>query len=623
MTDLLDRFSIGRSAFRRVARRPLALLAMLAVVGCSAVFAVVAVAGPARADEGGYFITAYDVALDLHANGDLAVNETIAVRFDQPRHGLYRYVPFRLYLDDVYDRESKIDKPTITSAGASGKFATKTEGRNRVWRIGDKDRTVTGPVTYRISYVVHDIVTPGIEPGTGRLSWNAFGDGWNVTIPKPTVTLALPGKPSATRCFAGPGGSTSACATKSFDGVVARFGQPFLTSGNFLTVEADLPSGTIVPTPVVHRYERFDFVRRLGATKSNQTLAGGMAVASLLGVGVVATRKGRDANYVRGTLDTKEQGQAVGTVVVKGGPVEYRPPDDIAPALLGALIDESADISDVNATIIDLAVRGYLTIEETEEGRFRKKKDWVLTETAEGSRQRPADGTAALAGFEKRIYDKLFAGSTSVAISSLKNTFATTMSATQADLYKLMVARGWYKRDPKATRARWAGLGVLVLVVGGGLFVLLLKVSHHAILAAPIAAVGVAMIATSKRMPSRTPQGSAMYARVLGFEKFLKTADGDQLRFVEQQGLLDRMLPYAVVLGITSQWTKRLAKLGLYDASPIWYSSGRPFDAGGFGSDLGNFLGTAGTTLSSSPSSSGGSGGSSGGGGGGGGGGSW
>ena len=69
---------------------------MLAVVGCSAVFAVVAVAGPARADEGGYFITAYDVALDLHANGDLAVNETIAVRFDQPRHGLYRYVPFRL-----------------------------------------------------------------------------------------------------------------------------------------------------------------------------------------------------------------------------------------------------------------------------------------------------------------------------------------------------------------------------------------------------------------------------------------------------------------------------------------------------------------------------------------------
>ena len=579
---------------------------------------------PARADEGGYFITAYDVALELRANGELAVNETIAVRFDQPRHGVYRYVPFRVFLDDVYDRESRIDKPTITAEGASGKFATKTEGRSKVWRIGDKNRTVTGPVTYRISYVVHDIVTPNAAPGIDRVSWNAIGDGWNVTIPEPTVTLTLPGAAKAIRCFAGPGDSTSPCETKSGEGSTARFAQAFVTSGNFLTVEADLASGVVQPTPVVHRYERFDFLRRLGATNSNDTLAGALSLASALGMGAVAFRKGRDSNYVRGTLDTAEQGGAVGTIVLKGGPVEYRPPDDIAPAPLGTLIDESADITDVNATIIDLAVRGYLTIEETEEGRFRKTKDWVLTETAEGAKGRPAGGIDALAEFEKRIYAKLFAGGSSVAISSLKNTFYTTMSATQADLYGQLVSKGWYVRDPKATRARWTGFGVFVLIAGVGLFVALLKLSHHAVLAAPVAVLGLAMVVTAKRMPSRTPQGSAMYARILGFRKFLETADGDQLRFVENEGLLDRMLPYAIVLGITSQWTKRLAKLGLYESSPIWYSSTRPFDAGGFGSDLGNFLGTAGATLTSSPSSSsGGGGGSSGGGGGGGGGGSW
>ena len=580
-------------------------------------------ARPARADEGGYFITSYNVALELRADGDLAVNETIAVRFDQPRHGLYRYVPFRVFLDDVYDRESRIDKPTITAEGASGKFATKTEGRSKVWRIGDKNRTVTGPVTYRISYLVHDIVTPNAAPGIDRLSWNAIGDGWNVTIPEPTVTLTIPGAAKAIRCFAGRSGSTSPCETKSGEGSTARFAQAFVTSGNFLTVEADLTSGVIQPTPVIHRYERFDFLRRLGATKSNDTLAGALSLASVVGMGAVALRRGRDSNYVRGTLDTVEQGAAVGTMVVKGGPVEYRPPDDIAPALLGTLIDESADITDVNATIIDLAVRGYLTIEETEEGRFRKKKDWVLTETAVGAKGRPAGGIDALAGFEKGIYGKLFAGGSSVAISSLKNTFYTTMSATQADLYGLLVSKGWYKRDPKATRARWSGFGVFVFIAGVGLFVALLKLSHHAVLAAPVAVLGLAMVVTAKRMPSRTPQGSAMYARILGFRKFLETADGDQLRFVENEGLLDRMLPYAIVLGITSQWTKRLAKLGLYESSPIWYSSTRPFDAGGFGSDLGNFLGTAGATLTSSPSSSGGGGGSSGGGGGGGGGGSW
>ena len=125
-------------------RRPWAIAAF--ALTCASFLLLVGVR-PARADEGGYFITSYNVALELRADGDLAVNETIAVRFDQPRHGLYRYVPFRVFLDDVYDRESRIDKPTITAEGASGKFATKTEGRSKVWRIGDKDRTVTGPVT--------------------------------------------------------------------------------------------------------------------------------------------------------------------------------------------------------------------------------------------------------------------------------------------------------------------------------------------------------------------------------------------------------------------------------------------------------------------------------------------
>ena len=99
-------------------RRRLWVVATFALL-CASFLLLVGVR-PARADEGGYFITAYDVALELRANGELAVNETIAARFDQPRHGLYRYVPFRLFLDDVYDRESRIDKPTITAEGASG-----------------------------------------------------------------------------------------------------------------------------------------------------------------------------------------------------------------------------------------------------------------------------------------------------------------------------------------------------------------------------------------------------------------------------------------------------------------------------------------------------------------------
>ena len=42
---------------------------------------------------------------------------------------------------------------------------------------------------------------------------------------------------------------------------------------------------------------------------------------------------------------------------------EYAPPADLIPAQAGVLLDERAHTRDVVATIVDLAVRGYLSIE--------------------------------------------------------------------------------------------------------------------------------------------------------------------------------------------------------------------------------------------------------------------
>src|SRR5439155_565626 len=45
-------------------------------------------------------------------------------------------------------------------------------------------------------------------------------------------------------------------------------------------------------------------------------------------------------------------------------PVEFEPPDRLRPGQVGTLIDERANPLDATATIVDLAVRGYLGIEE-------------------------------------------------------------------------------------------------------------------------------------------------------------------------------------------------------------------------------------------------------------------
>jgi uncharacterized membrane protein len=94
-------------------------------------------------------------------------------------------------------------------------------------------------------------------------------------------------------------------------------------------------------------------------------------------------------------------------------------------------------------------------------------------------------------------------------------------------------------------------------------------------------------------------------------------------------GQFEKLLPYAIVLGVADQWADAFA--GIYTEPPSWYHSSRythGFAPRLFVGDLGRSLGTMGRTMSSSPASSGSggsgfSGGSSGGGFGGGGGGSW
>ena len=92
----------------------------------------------------------------------------------------------------------------------------------------------------------------------------------------------------------------------------------------------------------------------------------------------------------------------------------------------------------------------------------------------------------------------------------------------------------------------------------------------------------------------------------------------------------EKILPYAVVLGVADQWAGAFADI--YKEPPDWYRSSRAsggFRPSDFVSDVGRSLATLGGSLTSRPSSSGGSGssgfsgGSSGGGFGGGGGGSW
>jgi uncharacterized membrane protein len=129
-------------------------------------------------------------------------------------------------------------------------------------------------------------------------------------------------------------------------------------------------------------------------------------------------------------------------------------------------------------------------------------------------------------------------------------------------------------------------------------------------------------------MPRVTREGAIVKERLLGLKDYLQIAEKRRLEFhnapEKTPTLFERLLPAALLLGVSDIWAKEFADLTL--SQPDWYQGGNSasFSATSFASDLGSFNSATTSSLVSAPSGSGsGGGGFSGGGSGGGGGGSW
>src|SRR5258706_11209729 len=146
-------------------------------------------------------------------------------------------------------------------------------------------------------------------------------------------------------------------------------------------------------------------------------------------------------------------------------PLEYTPPDGLRPGQVGTLVDEVAGPLDVSATIVDLAVRKYLTIEEIPKEGWFGHTDWRLTRL---------ELNDPLLQYERLLLDSLFAGTEgTVLLSSLKKKFSESLLKVEGALYDDSVARGWFLRRPDKARSFWRTVASVVVVAGIGLTVAL------------------------------------------------------------------------------------------------------------------------------------------------------
>ena len=606
------------------------------------------------------------------------MGETIDVDFQgESRHGIYRDVPtvtqdrlgvkrsVRLTLQEATDEDGQRWEAALSQRGAYQRI-----------RLGSEGVTHRGRKRFNLTYRVERILQR--FPDHDELYWNATGTEWAVPLRRVSATVRLPRPvaPGELRAVAytgvyGSRGSDVQIETQGEDTLsctVTRSLNPF----EGLTIVAGWPGG-LIPMPTAAQKVRRFF--------QDNWLFGIPLVALLLMWGIW-WRFGRDP--ARETIA-----------------VQYGPPDGLTPGEVGALVDDKVDLRDITATVIDLARRGYLTIEKTHgdyllrqkktqdndlkpheskllNALFKSKLDRVDEIFGRLGGSVPAvhkffrDSLTSLVNKAKADHPEIAKPSDTIAISQLENSFYTELPGIRKALYDSLITAGCWRSRPDFTRYKWWGVAVVAAIVTwfltgsggqGGTFLLFWSIPWVVVAIATLSkqpvvsaicfiALALAWFAISQSeeiswpsmasvfmtsgiiasfgtwMPCKTVQGVRVLERILGFEEFLRRTDRDRLRREsDPDALFEKMLPYAMALGVANQWARAFE--GLYQAKPSWYQSydGTTFTPTDFTSRINSVAGSMGTAMASTPRSSGGSGfgggGFSGGGGGGGGGGAW
>ena len=287
--------------------------------------------------------------------------------------------------------------------------------------------------------------------------------------------------------------------------------------------------------------------------------------------------------YVRG------RDPAVGSV-----PQELdSPPSELAPALVGTVVDEHADSQDVVATVLDLAARGEIAIRETQ-GKAGGRPDFELE-----LRHDRATVDPTLRPFERIVLDSFFTRGPKVNLSELGGWWQYAVPRIETALHEEARAAGLFYDDPERTRQRYRRWGTLVALAG-----LVLGAGSCALApwyATPVvwpflclAGVGLALRFLAGRMPRRTAAGAIEAARWRAYGRHLlrqpvaqlalpggaqndpggqnggpvaTTASEDVLARAQGRAF-ERTLPYAVALGLARPWVDKFAAAGT--AAPQW-----------------------------------------------------
>jgi uncharacterized protein (TIGR04222 family) len=533
-----------------------------------------ALLGPTPAYAADDQIDSFIINYDMQPSGVLKVQETITWRFgsNSGRHGIQRDLVVRepdpdSDQDFVYGISNiKVTSPDDYVATQFSSKTTESQGGREEElnvRIGDPNQTISAATaTYVISYDVTGAMRS--FNGYDEFFWDGPGFG-NPLIKDLKITTTVPGGAQDATCFAGPPRSTTPCETKKFSkGGEATFGQTNVAPGESVSIGVKITPGLVA--------DNKPHMEPNGSKLSPAERVGAIALAAVtllitVGapiVGMLWWRKnGRDQRYADLAPGTVPFAGQEARIVPNDPdipiPVAFYPPP-IPVAEAGLLIDGQVNTRETAATIIDLAVRGALTVQSY------GKDDFQVT---------LVDPNKAVAPHEMVLLTALFEGEPPGAVKDLSapGSMANAHEQMRDSVRNQVASRGWFRKVPSTAATSGVGFGLIAIGVFAsfavGFWLLLLLIPLLPIV------ITLAVIRAKLKRGQRTADGRAVCDQVEGFKTYLATAEADQLKFEEGEDIFSKYLPWAIIFELADRWAKicgDLVAMGrLPNETPYWY----------------------------------------------------
>jgi uncharacterized membrane protein len=498
--------------------------------------------GLASAQVRNWRIADFKDTIAINSEAGTFVSEKITLVFVGQWHGIHRTIPVEYPGPHGTNYTLFVDVKSVTDEnGNKLKYESSKSGDFLDLKIYIPD-AVDATRVVNIDYTARNAIRAFDDHD--EFYWNVTGNDWPIPIDQASAFVTLPENAAGglrAQAFTGVYGSTEGAATAEVKGADVMFEttNPLPMRGG-LTIDIYIPKGVLKQPGALTKLFWF-----LGSNP--------IVFLPLLTFGVmfgVWHTVGKDP----------EPGMSVAPM--------YEPPKGLTPAEVGTLIDDSTDPRDITSTIVDLAVRGYVKIEEkVDTFLVFKKKDYVL----HLPKPREQWGNE-LSPHERVMLENIFAGGSETPLSSLKNRFYTAIPVIREDIMSALKRKGMYMLDPGSANGYSIAAAVAIGVVVAALWYLGWKNLFNSV---PLL-IGSGLISAmiwwlfARQMTAKTVLGTRTLVAVLGFQEFMNRVDADRIKRLPPD-TFEKYLPYAMALGVEQHWAQAFA--GIVKDPPNWYVS--------------------------------------------------